>query len=71
MEQPEQPYISPLVFHLLPDASQEERLAAQATLDDVISVLYRICDRLVREEKESTRDKTDVYARVNATEKNL
>ncbi len=69
MEKLEPPYISPLVVQLLPNTSDEERLAAQATLDDVISVLYRICDRLVEEEEDdSDRRGKDVSLNISNKE---
>ncbi len=65
MEKVEPSYISPLVTDLLPDASLKERLAAQAALEGAISVLYRVCDRLVRESED--RDKWRQDARLNQT----
>ena len=69
MENRERPYISSFVLHLLPDASEAEQLAAQMHVDNVIAVLYRICDRVVREKEEAVYDKTDVYATLDAQEK--
>lgn len=36
--------VSPFVKRLLPDASLEAQLDAQANVDHFISVLYRLCD---------------------------
>lgn len=62
-----EPYISSFVRHLLPDASEAEQRAAQANVDNFVAVLYRICDRLARDEAESARDKRNVYARLEST----
>lgn len=68
MEQRERPHISPLVLRLMPDASDDEQLAAQMNVDNVIAVLCRICDRIVRERQEAARDKESVYARLESTD---
>lgn len=65
----EHPYISSFVIHLLPDANEADQVAAQANVDNVVAVLWRICDRLVRDEEEPVYDKSDVYARLVSTEK--
>lgn len=53
----------------MPNAGEAEQLAAQMNVENVIAVLYRICDRLVRENQEAARDKKDVYARLESTKK--
>lgn len=64
-----EPYISSFVRHLLPDASEAEQRAAQINVDNVVAVLYRICDRLAREREGAVVDKWDVYATLDAQER--
>jgi hypothetical protein len=52
-----EPRISKLVKRWLPNATQEELATAQTSLDRMTAVVYRICDRLAREEVEG-RDKS-------------
>lgn len=68
MEEHERPYISSFVMHLLPASNEAELLAAQTNVDNFVAVLYRICDRLVREEEAPVCGITDVYARLESTE---
>lgn len=44
-----------MIKRLMPDFSLKEQCEAQADLDQVIAVLYRICDRMVREDEERDR----------------
>lgn len=44
-------HVTPLIKRLLPTASPEEQVAAQENLDQYFEVVYRIYERLAREDK--------------------
>lgn len=63
--------ISRFVKRLLPDASLEAQLEAQANVDHFVSVLYRLCDDVDGDDSHVASDKNEEDAILNTSTRHL